>query len=189
MPRRTPHPHKKPMSLRGQCEHCPWQSVPPVPMAPLPKGGWHGEAVTGEFRSPLRTPCNAFVGATLAVARPLHLLLRFRRAGPMCPAAHRTPCKNHVIARAQSARGNPYPPSPRPPCPMGGNFHPPHLPAKNAPAPWAGAFSILSRPPHRSICAPLSAKSFLTLCFWAGVMRSLYCCASAAARAVSPPLK
>ena len=25
----------------------------PVPVAPLPKGGWHDEAVTGGFRSPL----------------------------------------------------------------------------------------------------------------------------------------
>ena len=49
----------------------------PPSLAPLPKGGWHGEAVTGGFFSCV--PCNAFVGATLAVARPLHLLLRFRR--------------------------------------------------------------------------------------------------------------
>ena len=152
----------------------------PRPQAPLPKGGWHGAAVTGGFR---------FAPHPRQGTRALPYKMLGCRAGPMCLAAHRTPCKNHVIARAQSARGNPSPPSPRPPCPMGGNFHPPHLPAKNAPAPWAGAFSILSRPPHRSICAPLSAKSFLTLCFWAGVMRSLYCCASAAARAVSPPLK
>ena len=27
----------------------PWQSASPVPLAPLPKGGWHGEAVTGGF--------------------------------------------------------------------------------------------------------------------------------------------
>ena len=34
----------------------------PVPSAPLPKGGWHGEAVTGGFRSP-RTSCYVPVGA------------------------------------------------------------------------------------------------------------------------------
>ena len=39
----------------------------PVPSAPLPKGGWHGEAVTGGFLS--RASCNPSVGATLAVAR------------------------------------------------------------------------------------------------------------------------
>ena len=37
-----PHPLQKTMSL-------PWQSASPVPLAPLPKGGWHGEAVTGGF--------------------------------------------------------------------------------------------------------------------------------------------
>ena len=73
------------LSLRSQCVHWLWQSVTPVPKAPLPKGGWHGAAVTGGFRSPLRTPCNAPVGATLAVARPLHLLLRFRRGGVSSP--------------------------------------------------------------------------------------------------------
>ena len=40
-------------ALLASC-HCegaarPWQSVPLVPKAPLPKGGWHGEAVTGGF--------------------------------------------------------------------------------------------------------------------------------------------
>ena len=49
----------------------------PRPLGPLPKGDWHGEAVAGGFFS--RTSCNPSVGATLAVARPLHLLLRFRR--------------------------------------------------------------------------------------------------------------
>ncbi len=38
------------------------------------------------------------------------------RAGPMCPAVHRAPCKTPVIARALRARGNPHPPSPSPPC-------------------------------------------------------------------------
>ena len=40
---------------------------PPSLLAPLPKEGWHGEAVTGGFFS--RTSCNPSVGATLAVAR------------------------------------------------------------------------------------------------------------------------
>ena len=50
---------------------------PPSPRPPLPKGDCRGEAVTGGFFS--RTSCNPSVGATLAVARPLHLLLCFRR--------------------------------------------------------------------------------------------------------------
>ena len=37
------------LSLRSQCAHWLWQSATPVPLAPLPKGGWHGEAVTGGF--------------------------------------------------------------------------------------------------------------------------------------------
>ena len=121
----------------------------------------------------------------------LHLLLPLRRAGPMCPTAHRTPCKKPCHCEASAHTGVAIR-IPRPLDPLAQRetiFIRPIFPPKNAPAPWVGAFSILSRPPHRSICAPLSAKSFLTLCFWAGVMRSLYCCASAAARAVSPPLK
>ena len=67
------------VSLRSQCAHWLWQSASPVPLAPLPKGGWHGKAVTGGFRSPrtsctlrrgrrprrpvYRTSCCAFVGA------------------------------------------------------------------------------------------------------------------------------
>ena len=47
---RSPHrpAHRTPciVSLRSQCAHWLWQSVTPVPSAPLPKGGWHGEAVT-----------------------------------------------------------------------------------------------------------------------------------------------
>ena len=39
----------KTVSLRGQFANWPWQSASPVPSAPLPKGGWHGEAVTGGF--------------------------------------------------------------------------------------------------------------------------------------------
>ena len=44
------------VSLRSQCAHWLWQSATPVPLAPLPKGGWHGEAVTGGFLP--RTPAN-----------------------------------------------------------------------------------------------------------------------------------
>ena len=80
--------------------HWLWQSVP---LAPLPKGGWHGEAVAVRFFSrtpcnpsvgagfypargrgrapPLRTSCSPSVGATLAVARPS---LPGRAHGP-CP--------------------------------------------------------------------------------------------------------
>ena len=141
----------------------------PRPQGPLPKGGWHGEAVPEGFRSPLRTPCNApvgadahigpvagnslsSVGATLAVARgrgrapplrtiknPLHRADRvvrpykeFRRGRclhrPALPPPCKTPC--HCEASAHTGCGNPYPPSPRPPCLKGGNFHPPHLSAK-----------------------------------------------------------
>ena len=48
-----------------------------------------------------RTPCNAFVGATLAVARPWHLLLHFRRGGRLCPPAWActAPLVNGVIAK------------------------------------------------------------------------------------------
>ena len=49
------------VSLRSQCAHWLWQSATPVPLAPLPKGGWHGKAVTGGFfpRTPGRAhgPC------------------------------------------------------------------------------------------------------------------------------------
>ena len=37
------------VSLRDQRARWSWQSVPLVPKAPLPKGSWHGEAVTGRF--------------------------------------------------------------------------------------------------------------------------------------------
>ena len=100
--------------LQKQC-HCegaprPWQSASPVPSAPLPKGGWHGEAVTGGFlsrtaplvtgagrrgRRPLRSSIgNPSVGATLAVARPLHLLLRFRRGRCL----HRPATKTYLLS-------------------------------------------------------------------------------------------
>ena len=45
-----------------------WQSASPVPSAPLPKGGWRGEAVTGGFLP--RTSCYVPVGADDPVAVP-----------------------------------------------------------------------------------------------------------------------
>ena len=66
----------------------------PRPLGPLPKGGWHGEAVTGGFLS-RRTSCNAFVGAGFYPARgrgrapPLRTTKK-----PTVPLA-----KNHVIAK------------------------------------------------------------------------------------------
>ena len=53
----------------------PWQSASPVPSAPLPKGGWHGEAVTGGFLP--RTSCNLSVGAGFYPARPYGYLREF----------------------------------------------------------------------------------------------------------------
>ena len=41
----------------------PWQSASPVPSAPLPKGGWHGEAVTGGFLPASHLLVTLFVGA------------------------------------------------------------------------------------------------------------------------------
>ena len=84
----APHSLQKPCHCEPVTDSLLWQSVPPS-LAPLPKGGWHGEAVTGGFFSCV--PCNAFVGATLAVACPLHLLLRFRRGGRLCPPADNAP--------------------------------------------------------------------------------------------------
>ena len=62
----------------------------PFSLAPLPKGGWHGEAVTGGFLS--RASCYVPVGATLAVARPdsyrisYNVSLRSRCARRVCIA-------------------------------------------------------------------------------------------------------
>ncbi len=50
-PSLAPHSLQKPCHCEGAAR--PWQSASPVPKALLPKGGWHGEAVTGGFRSPL----------------------------------------------------------------------------------------------------------------------------------------
>ena len=57
----------KKVSLRSRCAHRLWQSVPSSPITLLPKGPWHGKAVTGGFFP--RTPCNAFVGAGFYPAR------------------------------------------------------------------------------------------------------------------------
>ena len=43
---------QNPMSLRSRCAHRLRQSASLVPMAPLPKGGWHGKAVTGGYIFP-----------------------------------------------------------------------------------------------------------------------------------------
>ena len=142
----TPPPdlHRTPLQKPCHCETSDrghWFRNPSPPsLAPLPKGGWHGEAVTGGFFSCAR--CNTFVGAGFYPARgrgrapPLrtarytsvgadayigptgffrtrqgtralpYKALRyrgradrvvrpykpFRRAGPMCPAAHGTSC-------------------------------------------------------------------------------------------------
>ena len=51
-----------------------WQSASPVPSAPLPKRGCHGEAVTGGFFS--HTPCGR---------PPPHRILRAKTAGPLAP--------------------------------------------------------------------------------------------------------
>ena len=62
-------PLAKAMSLRSRCAHWLWQSASPVPLAPLPKGGWHGEAVTGDSslqrigRTESSAPTNLSVGA------------------------------------------------------------------------------------------------------------------------------
>ena len=62
------------VSLRSQCAHWLWQSASPVPTPPLPKGGWHGEAVTGGF---FTSP---------------HLLQPFRRGGVLPRPFFRAPC-------------------------------------------------------------------------------------------------
>ena len=113
------------VSLRGR--NAPVAIRVPRPKAPLPKGGWHGEAVTGGV--PLSTPLvtdagrcghrplrnsigKPSVGADASVRPPTTHRTPGRargpcptkmpcRAGPMCPAAHRTPC--NVSLRSQCA--------------------------------------------------------------------------------------
>ena len=54
-------PCKNPCHCEPVIDSLGWQSASPVLNGPLPKGGRHGEAVTGGFLS--RTPCNPSVGA------------------------------------------------------------------------------------------------------------------------------
>ena len=71
-------------------------------------------------RRPLRNPIGKHsVGADASV-RP--------------PIPYRPSCKSNVIARAHRARGNPHPPSPRPPCLKGAVRRGGVLPRRNFPA-------------------------------------------------------
>ena len=104
----------------------------PVLSAPLPKGDWHGEAVTGGFLSP-RTSCNPFVGAGFYPARSSAPLVRDAgRCGHRL--AHRTTC--NVSLRSQCAHWlwQSVPPSPRPPCLKGAVRRGGVLPRRNFPA-------------------------------------------------------
>ncbi len=65
------------MLYRTSCKRCHCEAgahtgcgnpYPPVLKAPLPKGGWHGEAVTGGFRAGIFLPNS--VGADDPVAVP-----------------------------------------------------------------------------------------------------------------------
>ena len=115
--------------------HWLWQSATPVLSAPLPKGGWHGEAVTGgfftsphradrvvcpykEFRRGRWSCCGtqnfcAALRRTLeiltAATRSLRFLCHWQRSvrSPHRPAPPQS--LQCVIARALCARGNPSP--------------------------------------------------------------------------------
>ena len=65
-PSLAPHLLQKPCHCEPVTDSLLWQSVPPS-LAPLPKGGWHGEAVTGGFFSHI--PNNVSVGAGFYPAR------------------------------------------------------------------------------------------------------------------------
>ncbi|BCK77907.1 hypothetical protein MM35RIKEN_00990 [Vescimonas fastidiosa] len=89
-----------------------WQSATPVPLAPLPKGGWHGKAVTGGFfpRTPGRAhgPCPTWccvigAGRTGASAPTRNSVGADAYIGP----PYRTPAKLPVIAGAYTAHSNP----------------------------------------------------------------------------------
>ena len=89
-------PQRNPPHFLKRC-HCegakrPWQSASPVPKAPLPKGGWHGEAVTGGY---LTSP---------------HLLQPFRRGGRPCPPARA--CRNFLVIRRGRCLHRPAVPRP-----------------------------------------------------------------------------
>ena len=116
---------QNPLSLRSQCAHWLWQSASPVLSAPLPKEGWHGEAVTGGFLP--RTSCNLSVGAgfscppscqpipghcrvrqsghfleTGSLHPPPAALRRFPRPPTLCctPGRARGPCPTKMPCRA-----------------------------------------------------------------------------------------
>ena len=86
------------LSCKKTC-HCegakrPWQSASLVPMAPLPKGGWHGKAVTGGFFFPTAPAGHA--GPALQSAalsgradRAVHPYKPFRRGRCLHRPAHR----------------------------------------------------------------------------------------------------
>ena len=102
----VPLPLQNPLSLRGQFSNWPWQSVPPVPSAPLPKGGCHGAAVTGGFLPRTALLVTLRRGGVLPRPRegqspsPTHRKIRFRRAGCPQPAA-RQPPHHHGGVRAR----------------------------------------------------------------------------------------
>ena len=87
----TAPPCKKPCHCEGAPR--PWQSASPVPRAPLPKGGWHGAAVTGGYISvphllqPLRRGGGLPRPPGGAEPLPYASLERFRRGGRLCPPA------------------------------------------------------------------------------------------------------
>ena len=151
------------LSLRSRCAHRLWQSASPVLKAPLPKGGWHGAAVTGGFFSrtcgrahgpcPTRccvigpgrtgpsTPTNLFVGADAHIGPPSRPLAKklCHCHGRNAPVAIRP----LLISFSYSA-GHPPAPAPLPaaraewaaPCKNTGT-RPPHDPPAVYPGPLA----------------------------------------------------
>ena len=93
---------------------------PALPRSLCPSVGATLAVARGRGRAPpLCTPRNAPSRAD-RVVRPYKITPC--RAGPMCPAAHRTPCKKcHCETSANAGRGNPYPPSKSLPCVRGGD--------------------------------------------------------------------
>ena len=105
----VPTPCKKPCHCEPVTDVTGVAIRPPVPLAPLPKGGWHGEAVTGGFlprthgrahgpcptrccvigpgRTGSSAPTIASVGATLAVARGRAKPLPYAPQEPPVPLA------------------------------------------------------------------------------------------------------
>ena len=129
--RRAGCPHLAADGLRTPCKtpcHCEtsdrchwlWQSASPVPKAPLPKGGWHGKAVTGGFfsRTPGRAhgpcptkccvtgtgrtgssaPTSASVGADAHIGPPTAPLVTLRRGGVLPrPREGQSPSPTHPL--------------------------------------------------------------------------------------------